>query len=164
MRYSGYFIGLLVGLLALTLGHAAAADGCDRTGQVSGWIKTTSLTPLLQYGTTEVTITAKNGKTLYSNQGVIIGQVDPSDNTRLDHSVFFADGTRLETTGDRVISFVPVSDCLIEVTELITDVWANRKLKRLSNDRHEVYAKGTLDFCGPVSENKLELSGIVCID
>lgn len=158
-----YFM-FLVGLTALLSGNAATADGCKDTGQISGWIKTTSLTPLLQYGTTEITITRKNGKTLYSNKGVIIGQVDPNNSTSLDHSAFFVDGTRLETSNDRVIEFVPVSDCLIKVSEKITDVWANKRLKRLSNDDHEVYATGTLDFCGSISENKFELSGTVCID
>lgn len=155
---------IITGLILLAVNTAARADGCSNTAQVSGWIKTTSLTPLLQYGTTEITIARSNGKNLYRNQGVIIGQADPDDDTRLDHSVFFSDGVRLETSGDRVISFVPMSDCLIEVTEKITVIWANKKLKRLSNDDHEVYATGSLNFCGPVSENNFELSGTVCID
>ncbi len=158
----------LAGLLLLTLPLAANADDCSAHGNLTGQIKTVNFSQQLQYGIAAVHI-EKNGQTFYQGQGVIIGQVvDQQDNglPALNHTIYFADGSKIRTFGDKVESLLPAdaSGCRFTATERLTSAKGRKKLRRLTNDEHDVLAQGTISYCPDDPRNELTLSGTVCIN
>ena len=165
------------------------ATQCKDYGEMSGTVNTINVTEQLQYGIIDITIT-KAGREFYSNKGVIIGQVttDPPlvfqneqgqlvQQSSIDHMIFFADGVKMETEGDvgTIILFDPLNPtplnvdengkpCAFLASELITKAWGNKKLKKLSNDQHDVIAEGSVSFCSFDNHNEFELSGTVCFN
>ena len=167
MRHAS--LALAATLCISTFTHASE---CKNTGEFTGRIQTANLSETLQYGVARLEIT-QEGKQFYSGQGVIIGQVVGTQDNGLpilDHTVFLKDGTRIETSGDRVEQMTPTgklenqAPCEFSVVERITDVWANRRLKKLSNDNHDIEATGTVSYCSDNNRNELELHGTVCFD
>lgn len=157
-------------LAALGATAPVYASDCEHTGELSGVVKTINLSETMQYGVTKLSITSE-GKQVFSGRGVIIGQiVGKQDNGLpiLDHTIFLGDGTRIETHGDRVEQMIPTGKlengvpCEFNVVERITDMWASRRLRRLSNDEHNVEATGTISYCSDYNRNNLQLNGTVC--
>lgn len=160
--------GTLAALALLTLPLAANADDCSAHGTLTGQVKTVNFSQELQYGVAAVHI-EKNGKTFYEGQGVIIGQVvGQQDNGLpiLNHTIYFADGSKIRTFEDKVESLLPAdaSGCRFTATERLTSAKGRKKLRRLTNDEHDVLAEGTVSYCPDEPRNELTLSGTVCIN
>ena len=158
----------------LSITAADAASECTQYGEISGTVRTVNLSPVLQYGVTGLAIT-KNGKPYFSGVGVIVGEVVTPTNedgqSTLNHTIYFADGTKLQTHLDTAQVLGPVpgkvnpdgTPCAFNVHESITDVTADKKLKRLSiAPPEEISADGTISFCSGENENHFTLSGTVC--
>lgn len=150
----------------------AQASECEDTGTLSGRIVTVNASETLQYGVTRISIN-RHGKLFYTGQGVIIGQVAGRQNNGLpilNHTVYLSDGTRIQTDGDQVEQMIPTgklengTPCEFNAVERITNAEANRRLKKLDDEGHNIEATGIVSFCSDNNRNDLALQGTVCFD
>lgn len=157
-------------VLASSLAPVAASQ-CTQTGELSGRVETVNHSQELQYGVTSFTIDV-DGDTFFSDVGVVIGQTvgtQPNGLPILNHTVYFRDGTRFHTFGDKVVELTPVKfekgqPCAFDAVETFTSASATRKLRRLSNANHEAVATGRVSYCTGDPRNSFVLSGKVCIN
>ncbi len=168
MRFLPTF-GLVLLTCSPLMSHAD--DDCERRGEVSGYVETVNLNELLQYGVAAIHIERK-GKTFFEGEGVIIGQVVgshtppgfPEPLPILNHTIYFSDGTKLQTFGDKVESLISTGPCTFSAVEKITNAEGTKKLKKLEDDGHAILAIGTVSYCPDNPRNSFNLEGTVCFD
>ncbi|MBR9912040.1 MAG: hypothetical protein GYB33_17000 [Gammaproteobacteria bacterium] len=173
------FLPSTVFSLAALPSVALAGEHCDAIGQVSGWVKTVNLNETTQSGFVKLKIRV-GGEVFFKRTGVIIGEttsqsIDPNTGlpvTTLDHSMFFGSLIRLQTSNDQAVLVptgkleggIPGAYCEFNVTETISEAAGTRRLRSLSNDRHNITAEGVVSFCSDNNSNEYALSGTVCLD
>lgn len=163
---------LIAAICIVPAAHASSESECKDRGTVSGNIVTTNASETLQYGITRLEILRK-GKIYFSDTGVIVGRVVGRQDNGLPilaHTIYFSDGTRVETEGDRVKQFTPTgkfengAPCEFYAVEQITNAEGSGRLKKLEDEGHNIEATGTVSFCSDNNRNKFELQGSVCFD
>ncbi len=147
--------------------QAESSKAC-RKAYVTGTIQTTTINETMQVGTTELLLTDHKGHELFDEQGGIIGRLksfDPNTGQSiLDHSLFFADGSRVETENDVAQAIGLCPDGRLHIIEKIsTFAWGSRFFKRAYiPDGGGVISEGCVNpTAGGV--NEFNVSGTICI-
>lgn len=160
------------GLVLLAFPMISHADrDCERRGEISGYVETVNLNEQLQYGIAAIHL-EKRGKTFFEGEGVVIGQVVgsyikegyPEPLPLLNHTIYFPNGTKLRTFGDKVESLIPTGVCTFDAVEKITTAKGTKKLRKLEDDGHQILAIGTVSYCPDDPRNSFKLEGTVCFD
>ena len=146
----------------------ASNDECKTEVNVAGTIETTNVSQTIQVGTIHLQLSQgeeENKEVVFEKNGGIIGRITSQNadtgETTLDHHIFFTDGSKIETTGDRAqITADHGTGCSFDVTEIISDFWGTKEFKRASG---EITANGTISFCEGANGNHFELGGTVCL-
>ena len=144
---------------------SAVADECKETATVSGSVNTTNISDTIQIGTVKLNLESdKNGREVFDEFGGIVGRViesTPETGTSvLNHSLFFEDGTRVETQGDVAQILYPITACSFAVTETISNYVGSGVFKGATGN---IVAEGTVSVPPCKNENSFTLSGTVCI-
>jgi hypothetical protein len=157
-----------IGALSTLAGNAMAEGSCPdgfKETEVMGSVYTQSISELQQVGSIELELVRyENGKTMFDMQGAIIGTITGENEygqILLDHTIVFADGSSIETSGDTATPLEFVSQCDLAVEELISNFWGTGVFKRASG---QIIADGTIGVCDPPGNtNTFSLSGKVCL-
>ncbi len=163
MRKNMIYISIVI-MSIITTDVIAGGKDCNSLTTVYGTVDTINVSETIQVGTIHLQLMAENGTVKFEENGAIVGRVTSSDpetgESTLDHHIFFADGSRIETEGDQAQITSFNSECSFNVSETISNFWGTKKFKRASG---EIYAIGVVSFCDGENGNHFELSGTVCL-
>jgi hypothetical protein len=155
---------LIVIMSIITTDVTASGDECKSLTTVYGSVDTINVSETIQIGTIHLQLVADNGQVKYDEDGAIVGTVTSSNpetgESTLDHHIFFADGSRIETTDDHAQITSITTPCSFTVEETINNFWGTKAFKRASGDIH---ANGTVSFCEGSNGNHFDLEGTVCL-
>ncbi len=169
-----YLFAIFISTLIVTQ-LSLADDTCNKVGKVSGRIRTTNLSDKIQNGTIRMKIKVGH-RPYFFKKGRIIGRtvaqgIDTNTGQPfaiMEHNMFFGWRTILATSNDQALltptRFQNGVPCAFDVTEKITAAIGTNRLRSLSNNTHEVVAKGSISFCSDNNRNTFKLSGTVCLD
>ena len=149
-----------------TMNVFASNDQC-KENTVTGTVDTVNVSQTLQVGTIHLQLTSENGKVVFEEDGGLIGRITSQNietgESTLNHHIIFADGSRIETTGDQAQITGPGPNypaCSFSVTEIISNFWGTKEFKRASGT---ITAEGYISFCDGQNGNHFDLSGTVCL-
>lgn len=158
-----FLVGGLVVLCGVHMGMAQAED-CKQTAMVTGSVSTTNISETIQIGTVQIKLESDKGKPVFDEFGGIVGRIvsaDPTTGTSiLNHSMFFQDGTRVETQGDVAQVQWPLSTCSFSVVETITNYQGSGEFEGMTG---AITATGTVSVPPCINKNTFEISGTVCL-
>lgn len=163
-----FYKGILYAGVVLISSQSFAAGVCPnnyKETSVSGYVQTANISETLQIGTVQLTLLRlQNQKVEFDQLGAIVGTVTDSSEggaiTYLDHSLFFGNGTKIQTEAD-VAQIIGInSECSFDVLETITNFTGTKDLQGATGS---IIATGTVNFppCG--NQNSFTLSGTVCL-
>jgi hypothetical protein len=154
---------------------ALAGDTCNKVGHVSGHIHTVNISDKIQSGAIKLKIKV-DGQPYFYKRGTIIGRIvgqgiDSDSGAPFllaNHNMFLGWRTIVATSNDYALltptGFHNGAPCAFDVVEKMTSAVGSGKLKPISNNTHNVIAKGSISFCPFKNRNTFELSGTVCLD
>lgn len=157
-------------ILALALTSPAGAQTCY---QISGEVNTTNVTPVLQVGDIDLTLSNADG-VLFSDTGSIVGTITGAqgfDSFSLTHTISFSLLIKLITRDDRAEMTGEVvresetdgTACSFYIHEVSDQVLlATGLFGRVSQWR--LVADGYVSSCLDDNANYFELTGMVCFD
>jgi len=153
-----------IAIMSIFATDVFANDECKKEAEVTGTIDTINVSQSIQVGTIHLILSdADDGEVVFDEKGGIIGRITSQEGLKstLDHHIFLADGSGIETTDDEAqIIGDDGTGCSFAVTETITKLWGTKKFKRASGT---IYATGTISFCEGANGNHFTLQGTVCL-
>ena len=154
-----------IAIMSIFATDVFANDECKKEAEVTGTIDTINVSQSIQVGTIHLILSdADDGKVVFDEKGGIIGRITSQEGLKstLDHHIFLADGSRIETTGDKAQITGVNGDptCSFTVAEEISNIWGTERFKRATG---KITAIGTVSFCDGQNGNHFDLSGTLCL-